>query len=121
MESKKQNSSIIWALVCLVIIIAAFALTGIFLSNKSPEYIQGQMEAAEYRVSSKVPGRILYFNVKEGDYVKAGDTLAVLEAPEVSHGRQRKSRPWREGRTTSKRVRNVAESQSRSRNSRKIL
>lgn len=84
MESKKQNSSIIWALVCLVIIIAAFALTGIFLSNKSPEYIQGQMEAAEYRVSSKVPGRILYFNVKEGDYVKAGDTLAVLEAPEVS-------------------------------------
>jgi HlyD family secretion protein len=37
----------------------------------------------EYRVSSKVPGRILEFKVKEGDRVQAGDTLAVLEAPDV--------------------------------------
>lgn len=84
MERKKQNSSIIWALIALVVIIAVFAFTGLFLSNRSPEYIQGQMEASEYRVSSKVPGRILYIYVKEGDYVKAGDTLAILEAPEVT-------------------------------------
>lgn len=84
MERKKQNSSIIWALIALVVIIAVFAFTGVFLSNRSPEYIQGQMEASEYRVSSKVPGRILYIYVKEGDYVKAGDTLAILEAPEVT-------------------------------------
>jgi HlyD family secretion protein len=37
----------------------------------------------EYRVSSKVPGRILELRVKEGDYVKVGDTLAILDAPEV--------------------------------------
>jgi len=30
-----------------------------------------------------VPGRILELRVKEGDMVKAGDTLAILEAPEV--------------------------------------
>jgi HlyD family secretion protein len=37
----------------------------------------------EYRVSGKVPGRILELRVKEGDLVKAGDTLAIIEAPEV--------------------------------------
>ena len=34
-------------------------------------------------MSSKVPGRILEIRVKEGDYVKVGDTLAILDAPEV--------------------------------------
>ncbi len=52
-----------------------------FTLGKGPEIIQGQAEADEYRVSSKVPGRILEFRVKEGDKVKAGDTLAILEAP----------------------------------------
>ena len=37
----------------------------------------------EYRVSSKVPGRILEFRVKEGQTVQAGDTLAILEAPDI--------------------------------------
>jgi HlyD family secretion protein len=30
-----------------------------------------------------VPGRILELRVKEGDYVKVGDTLAIIDAPEV--------------------------------------
>jgi HlyD family secretion protein len=30
-----------------------------------------------------VPGRILELRVKEGDFVKAGDTLAILDCPEV--------------------------------------
>ena len=34
-------------------------------------------------MSSKVPGRILEIRVKEGDYVNVGDTLAILDAPEV--------------------------------------
>ena len=38
----------------------------------------------EYRVSSKLPGRILKLLVKEGDLVRAGDTLAILEVPEVN-------------------------------------
>ena len=46
--------------------------------------VQGQADVNEYRVSSKVPGRVLRYLVKEGDPVKAGDTLAILEAPEVN-------------------------------------
>ena len=51
--------------------------------RKGPEIVQGQAEVTEYRVSSKVPGRILEFRVKEGESVQAGDTLAILEAPDV--------------------------------------
>ena len=84
MELKKQNNNVIWALVTLVVVIAAVAVAGILLLGHDDESIQGQMEASEYRVSSKVPGRILHFYVKEGDHVRAGDTLVVLEAPDVA-------------------------------------
>lgn len=84
MELKKQNNNVIWALVTLVVIIAAVAVAGMLLLGHDDESIQGQMEASEYRVSSKVPGRILHFYVKEGDHVRAGDTLVVLEAPDVA-------------------------------------
>lgn len=59
------------------------ALIGFLALDREPNVIQGQVEVSEYRVSSKVPGRILEIRVKEGDYVKAGDTLAILDAPEV--------------------------------------
>lgn len=72
------------AFITLLGVIVIVALVGFFMLRKGPEIIQGQAEATEYRVSSKVPGRILEFRVKEGDTVKAGDTLAILEAPEVA-------------------------------------
>ena len=59
------------------------ALIGFLALDRQPDTIQGQVEVSEYRVSSKVPGRILELRVKEGDYVKVGDTLAILDAPEV--------------------------------------
>lgn len=59
------------------------AIIGFLLLDRDPEIMQGQVEVTEYRVSSKVPGRILELRVKEGDYVKVGDTLAILDAPEV--------------------------------------
>ena len=58
-------------------------MIGLLAIDRDPDMIQGQVEVSEYRVSSKVPGRILELRVKEGDYVKAGDTLAILDAPEV--------------------------------------
>lgn len=83
-SQKSQNSNMLLAFITLLGVIAIVALVGFFMLKKGPEIIQGQAEATEYRVSSKVPGRILQFRVKEGDQVKAGDTLAILEAPEVS-------------------------------------
>ena len=83
MDTKSQNSNMLLAFLTLVGVIAVVALVGFFMLCKGPEIVQGQAEVNEYRVSSKVPGRILEFRVKEGQQVKAGDTLAILEAPDV--------------------------------------
>ena len=83
MSEKTQHNNILLAVVGFVAVVIIVALIGFFALDRDPDIIQGQVEVSEYRVSSKVPGRILELRVKEGDYVKAGDTLAILDAPEV--------------------------------------
>lgn len=83
MNLKSQNSNMILAFLTLLGVVAVVALVGFFALRKGPEIVQGQAEVTEYRVSSKVPGRILKFLVKEGQTVQAGDTLAILEAPDI--------------------------------------
>ena len=83
MEKSREYKSVTWALVALVVVVIVVAVAGMCLLGRDDEVIQGQIEASEYRVSSKVPSRILHFYVQEGDHVKAGDTLVVLEAPDV--------------------------------------
>lgn len=80
---KEQRMNIYLALGVLGGVIAVVCIIGILTFHKETEYLQGQAEVTEYRVSSKVPGRILEFKVQEGQVVRKGDTLAVLEAPEV--------------------------------------
>lgn len=83
-SQKSQNSNMLLAFLTLLGVIALVAVVGFFMLRKGPEIIQGQAEVDEYRVSSKVPGRILEFRVKEGQTVQAGDTLAILEAPDIA-------------------------------------
>lgn len=83
MAEKSQRNNILLAFFTLLAVIVIVSVIGFFTLGKGPEIIQGQAEATEYRVSSKVPGRILKYFVSEGDPVKAGDTLAILEAPDV--------------------------------------
>lgn len=83
MDTKSQNTNMLLAFLTLTGVIAIVALVGFFMLRKGPEIVQGQAEVTEYRVSSKVPGRILEFRVKEGQKVQAGDTLALLEAPDI--------------------------------------
>lgn len=83
MSEKKQHKNIIITAACTTLVVAVVAVIGAMSIKQEPETIQGQVEVSEYRVSSKVPGRILEIRVKEGDYVNVGDTLAILDAPEV--------------------------------------
>ena len=83
MSAKSQHNNILLAIAGFVTVIIIVALIGFLALDRQPDTIQGQVEVSEYRVSSKVPGRILELRVKEGDYVKVGDTLAILDAPEV--------------------------------------
>ena len=83
MNAKQQHNNILLAILGFVAVVAIVALIGYFTLDRPADDIQGEMEVSEYRVSSKVPGRVLEIRVKEGDYVHVGDTLAILDAPEV--------------------------------------
>lgn len=81
-EDNKSGSKLIPILVFAIIIIIA-ALYGFFFLNQTDNTLQGEAEITEVRISSKVPGRIRKFLVQEGDLVKRGDTLAILNAPDI--------------------------------------
>ena len=83
MSAKSQHNNILLAIIGFAAVVVIVAVIGFYALDRDPEVIQGQVEVTEYRVSSKVPGRILELRVKEGDFVNAGDTLAILDAPEV--------------------------------------
>ncbi|MBQ8050249.1 MAG: HlyD family efflux transporter periplasmic adaptor subunit [Bacteroidaceae bacterium] len=83
MSEKSQHTNVLLAVLCFAVVVALVALIGFFTLGNEPEVIQGQMDVTEYRVSSKVPGRILKICKHEGDYVRVGDTLAILDAPEI--------------------------------------
>ena len=83
MSAKTQHNNILLAIIGFAAVVIIVAVIGFFAFDRDPEVIQGQVEVSEYRVSSKVPGRVLEIRVKEGDFVKVGDTLAILDAPEV--------------------------------------
>ncbi|MDR0973932.1 MAG: efflux RND transporter periplasmic adaptor subunit [Prevotellaceae bacterium] len=78
-----QRSNMLLAFLSLLGIVIVVAIVGFFLFRKGAVVIQGQAEVHTYRVSSKVPARIRKILVEEGQYVHAGDTLVLLEAPDV--------------------------------------
>lgn len=71
------------AFITLLAAILLIAIVGFFILKPREEIIQGQAEAKEVRVSGKVPGRILEIRVEEGQWVQAGDTLVIIDSPEV--------------------------------------
>lgn len=83
MSAKTQHNNILLAILGFIAVVAVVATIGYFTLDKEEDIIQGEVEVTEYRVSSKLPGRILELRVQEGDFVHAGDTLAILDAPEV--------------------------------------
>lgn len=88
MENKEQHKSVLIALAAFTVVAVIVGAIGFFTIGHDDEIIQGQIDVEEYRVSSKVPARILEIRVKEGDYVHVGDTLAILDAPDVEAKRQ---------------------------------
>ena len=82
-KSKSQHRTILLSVMGFAAIIAVVVIVGLFSFPHEKDVIQGQVEVTEYRVSSKVAGRIVELRVKEGDFVRVGDTLAILDVPEV--------------------------------------
>ena len=81
--NENPKSNLLIGLVALLAIIIVVALIGIFTIRPEQVQITGEAETTEYRVSGKVPGRIETFFYEEGEQVKKGDTLVVIDSPEV--------------------------------------
>ncbi|MDR0798617.1 MAG: biotin/lipoyl-binding protein [Dysgonamonadaceae bacterium] len=79
---RKNNMLLAFILLIAALLLIAFA--GWWLLKPKVEILQGQVEATELKVSGKVPGRILELRVKEGDSVRQGDTLVILDSPEIT-------------------------------------
>jgi HlyD family secretion protein len=75
-------------LVVLILAIAAFFIwRGYFANPKVPDNIvvlSGRLEGDDSAVAPKATGRILEIKVREGDVVKAGDTIAVLDDAQLT-------------------------------------
>lgn len=69
----------------LGVAVVAFLAWGLWKAfTPQPLPLQGQIEAQEINVSSKVPGRVGTVHVHLGQTVKAGDLLFELDSPEVA-------------------------------------
>lgn len=78
-----KSKSIIVAASVMVTLIVVVVIIG-FMIPEQREIIQGEAETTDYRVSSKIPSRVLEFRVAEGDMVRRGDTLVIMEAPDIA-------------------------------------
>lgn len=67
----------------IIILALLIAVFGFIFWQPQAEFLQGEAEATEVRISGKVPGRIEKFLFNEGDRVQQGDTVAILDSPEV--------------------------------------
>lgn len=81
MDKSKKYLAI--AFVAVLIVLAIVSTAGILLLHRRPEMLQGEIEATEIRISGKLLGRIDRFLVEEGQNVAKGDTLVVINSPEV--------------------------------------
>lgn len=80
---KEKEGSLLLGVVALLAVIIIVALVGILALEPEKILVQGEAEAAEYRVSGKVPGRVEMYLVEEGEQVRKGDTLVIIYSPEV--------------------------------------
>ncbi|GAC36355.1 HlyD family secretion protein [Paraglaciecola psychrophila] len=79
---KKLKLSIILILVALLISWLCFRFYRAY--QPQPIRLQGQIQAQQYSISSKVPGRIEQVLVRKGDQVKKSQLIFTLYSPEIT-------------------------------------
>ena len=81
---KKSNQDLRTGLIALIVVVILIFIVGIIINRHEPVIIQGEADASEIRISGKIPGRIKEFRGEEGSQVKAGDTLVIIDSPELT-------------------------------------
>ena len=67
----------------ILIVLAAVSAAGWMMIQPQPKFIQGEVESRKVNVSAKIPGRVEQFLAEEGQSVKKGDVIAVLDSPQL--------------------------------------
>lgn len=82
-NEKKGKVNLLIGLATLLGIVLLVSLIGTIFMKPEKELIQGEVDANEVRVSSKIAGRIQEFKVEEGTSVQKGELLVVINSPEL--------------------------------------
>lgn len=78
----KKNGAIL-ALISIGLLVGFMVYSASIINKKKPLQIQGEVEATQMRVSSKLIGRIDKLSVHRGDVVKQGQLLYTINSPEI--------------------------------------
>lgn len=71
--------------ILIVLVLAIVVVVGLWLAWRTPaEQLQGMADADTVNVAAKITARLAELKVREGDRVKAGQVLFVLDSPEVA-------------------------------------
>ena len=79
----KKHYNVFIGLAALIALLVIIGIAGYVTAKPKSMTLQGEAEATEYRVSGKVPGRVEEIFVREGSMVHKGDTLVLIDSPEV--------------------------------------
>lgn len=83
-ETPPRTRLILWIAIAVIVLLIAI---GLWLASRPPaQQLQGEVQAEEINVATKVLSRVEQLLVAEGDRVTAGQTLAILSSPEVDNG-----------------------------------
>lgn len=79
-----MNKKTLSSIVVLVAIVAFIVYTFIVVTKPEPVILQGEVEAQQYNIASKVPGRIQKVAVDRGQKVKKDDFIFSIDSPEIN-------------------------------------
>ncbi len=83
MNTNRGYTALAVAFVVIMAAIVAVSIWGIHTSRHRPTILQGTIEADQVRIAGKLPGRVGWLYVSEGDEVSVGDTLVKILSPET--------------------------------------
>lgn len=81
---KSNKLSIIFLLIFIVLVVGLMYGFKHLNTSDTRERLQGQVEAQQYSVSSKIAGRIDEICVKKGDTIHKGQLIFTLHTPEIN-------------------------------------
>ena len=80
MSAKKGSVAPFVVTILIVLLLAGMTW---YLRQPEPTFIQGEMEATQIDLATKIAGRVSELMVREGDQTRTGQRLAILDSPEI--------------------------------------